>query len=77
MFQQPERVLGTAVVGGRTLRLEKLVVRGVDVSFTVPGLGRSGPAARFSGTARGDVIEGVVALPGGAAPWRATRTARN
>jgi hypothetical protein len=51
------------------------VVRGADVSFAIPNLSRRGQSVRFSGTARGDVIEGVVALSGGEAPWRATRVA--
>ncbi len=55
--------------------LEKLVVRGEAVSFAIPNLSRRGQSVRFSGKARGDVIEGVVALPGGEAPWRATRAA--
>ena len=74
IFQQPFRVIGSAVVGGTTAQLEKLTVRGEEVSFAIPNLGRRGQSARFSGKARGDVIEGVVALPGGEAPWRATRT---
>jgi len=30
---------------------------------------------QFTGKAQGDVIEGTVALPTGAAPWRAVRVA--
>ncbi len=75
LFQQPERVLGTALVGEKTAVLEGLTVRGETVSFAIPGLPRRGQSARFSGIARGDVIEGSVATPGGEAPWRATRVA--
>jgi len=54
---------------------EASTIRAVDeVSFAIPNLARRGQSVRFSGTARGEVIEGVVALPGGEAPWRATRT---
>ncbi|MGH8697673.1 MAG: SAM-dependent methyltransferase [Burkholderiales bacterium] len=73
ILQQPDRVLGTATIGGAPAALEKLVVRGEAVGFAIPNLGRRGQAARFAGKAHGDVIEGVVALPGGEAPWRATR----
>ncbi len=75
ILQQPGRVLGAATVGGTASPLEKVVVRGEDVSFAIPNLVRRGQSARFAGKARGDVIEGVVALPGGEAPWRATRVA--
>ncbi len=75
ILQQPARVLGTATVGGVAAPLEKLVVRGADVSFAIPNLVRRGQSARFVGKARGDVIEGVVAVPSGEAPWRATRVA--
>ena len=74
ILQQPARVLGAATIGGTAAPLEKLVIRGEEVSFAIPNLGRRGQSVRFSGKARGDVIEGVVALPGGEAPWRATRT---
>ena len=75
ILQQPGRVLGAATVGGAAAPLAKLVVRGEEVSFAIPNLGRRGQSVRFSGKVRGDVIEGVVALPGGEAPWRATRVA--
>jgi len=75
ILQQPARLLGTATIGGTPASLEKLVVRGEAVSFEIPNLGRRGQSVRFSGRARGDVIEGVVALPGGEVPWRATRAA--
>ncbi|HLB16265.1 MAG TPA: class I SAM-dependent methyltransferase [Burkholderiales bacterium] len=75
ILQQPARLLGTATIGGTPASLEKLVVRGEAVSFEIPNLRRRGQSVRFSGRARGDVIEGVVALPGGEVPWRATRAA--
>lgn len=75
ILQRPDRLLGAATVGGAPAALEKLVVRGEDVGFALPSLGRRGHPARFTGKARGDVIEGVVTLPGGEAPWRATRVA--
>ena len=75
ILQQPARIVGTATVGGTAAPLEKLVVRGADVSFAIPNLARRGQSMRLAGKAHGDVIEGVVALPGGEAPWRATRVA--
>jgi SAM-dependent methyltransferase len=77
VVQQPGRVLGSATVDGLAVPLEKLVVRGTDVSFAIPNVARRGRSTRFAGKARGDVIEGMVAVPGGEAPWRATRAARN
>jgi SAM-dependent methyltransferase len=75
ILQQPERVLGAAVVAGKSVRLESLTVRGEDVSFTIADLPRRGRTARFAGKARDGVIEGVVAVPGGEASWRAIRVA--
>jgi SAM-dependent methyltransferase len=75
--QPPGRVLGTATVGTAAVPLEKLVVRGENVSFAIPNLARRGQPARFTGKARGDAIEGVVTAPGREAPWRATRVAGN
>lgn len=72
--QEPFRVSGTAVVGGASATLQKLVVRGEQVMFAIPGLGGRKQALQFTGKAQGDAIEGTVALPGGAAPWRATRS---
>ncbi len=75
ILQRPERVLGTALIGGKTSPLEQVTIRGADVSFAIPDLPRRGHSLRFSGTARGDVMEGLVTLPRGEAPWRATRVA--
>jgi hypothetical protein len=76
ILQSPGRLLGAATVGGTPATLEKLAVRGEDVSFAIPNLARRGQSVRFAGKARGDAIEGRVALPGGGeAPWRATRVA--
>jgi len=75
IFQRPERVLGTALIGGKTSQLEQVTIRGEDVSFAIADLPRRGHSLRFSGKARGDVIEGLVTLPRGEAPWRATRVA--
>jgi SAM-dependent methyltransferase len=72
--QQPVRTTGAAVIGKRNVALEKLVVRGEDLSFVVPGLARGQPA-RFTGKVRGEVMEGTVALASGAAPWRGARAA--
>ena len=70
--QQPVRTTGAAVVGNRNVALDKLSIRGEDLSFVVPGVARGQPA-KFSGKARGDAIEGTVEYPNGSGPWRATR----
>ena len=75
IVQEPFRASGTATVGGATHPLDKLAVRGEDVSFVIAG-GAGRKPLQFAGKARGDSIEGTVALPGGAAPWRATRTSK-
>jgi len=75
-IQQPFRVSGSALLGGTTAPINKLAVRGEDVTFVIPGLARGAPA-RFTGKARGDAMEGIVQGSGGEAPWRAVRlTAR-
>jgi SAM-dependent methyltransferase len=67
------RVTGTASAPGASLRLEKLAVRGEEVSFALGGLpGRKQPAV-FTGKADGDTILGTVPLPNGIGAWRATR----
>ncbi len=74
IVQEPFRASGTATLGGATHSLDKLAVRGEDVSFVIAAIGAGRKPLQFAGKARGDSIEGTVALPGGAAPWRATRT---
>jgi SAM-dependent methyltransferase len=73
IVQQPFRVTGSAVLGGKTTPLEQLAVHGAEVSFAIPNLARRGESVRFSGKARDDAIQGTVELPGGGAPWRAVR----
>jgi SAM-dependent methyltransferase len=72
--QEVVGVTGRAMVAAGTVPLERLVVHGEDVSFTIPGLAPRPAIARFTGKASGDLIEGTVSAGGSAAPWRATRT---
>jgi SAM-dependent methyltransferase len=74
IVQQPVRTTGAAIIGNRNVVLEKLAVRGEDLTFVIPGLARGQPA-KFTGKARGDAIEGMVEFASGKAPWRATRAA--
>lgn len=71
--QQAFRLSGQATVGSTIMPLEKLVVHGEDVSFTISGLALRSASARFTGKASGDSIAGTVAAASSSAPWRATR----
>jgi hypothetical protein len=72
--QAPDRLSGTAIVGGANVAIEKLTVKGEQVAFAISGLGGRKQALRFTGKAQGDAMEGTIALQnGGAVPWRATR----
>lgn len=73
IVQLPVRLSGAAVLGGTRAPLERFVVKGEDVRFAIAGVPLRGQTAQFVGKARGDTIEGVVAHPGGEAPWRAVR----
>jgi hypothetical protein len=53
--------------------LDDLKIVGEAVRFSIPAIGPAGKALMLEGTARGDVIEGMVKTPGAPAPWRATR----
>ena len=72
--QQAAGLTGQAMVGATMVPLEKLLVRGEDVTFTIPGLAPRATSARFTGKASGDSIEGTVSAGGTPARWRATRT---
>ena len=72
--QRFQMIEATASAGGKPLKPQSLTLRGNDLVFALPdGKG----AARFSGRANGDAMEGTVEAPGGKAPqrWTATRTA--
>ncbi len=72
---------GTVRVGDRDLRLPQFRLAGDQVAFnlTIPGAG-GGVPHRFTGTVKGDAIEGTVAVGEGASrrvlPWKAKQTAR-
>jgi len=59
--QQITRVSGTARVGGREAAIEEGKLRGEQLSFRLLAAGRN---YEFTGTVKGDVIEGTVSGPG-------------
>ncbi|TAK44644.1 MAG: methyltransferase domain-containing protein [Betaproteobacteria bacterium] len=65
--QQLTRVSGSARVGGREMLLEDVRLKGEQLSFRLPGRG-----GRFSGTVRGQAIEGMVEAGGVKSPWSAS-----
>jgi Methyltransferase domain len=71
--QEAFRVTGTAIVGGKSVPLEKVTVRGEQVNFVL-SRGGGEQALQFTGSAQGDTMQGTVTVSGGAAQWRATRT---
>jgi SAM-dependent methyltransferase len=74
--QHPVRATASATIGSRTTALDDFTVKGESVRFTLPGTAPGRPVV-LEGRARGDAIEGMVAAPGGPAPWKAVRqTAR-
>jgi len=64
--QQLTRVSGSARIGGKALPLEDLRLKGVSLSFRLPGRG-----GQFTGTVKGQAIEGVVETGGVKSPWSA------
>jgi Methyltransferase domain len=79
--QSYQMAQGTVRVGDRDLRLPQIRLSGDQVAFnlTIPGAGGS-VQHRFSGTVKGDAIEGTVTVGEGASrrvlPWKAKQTAR-
>lgn len=69
--QQWQKLDGQAIVGGRSLPLEDVALRGEQVAFRLRVPGRRSLA--FSGRMREGVLEGTVETAGGALPWRAAR----
>jgi SAM-dependent methyltransferase len=64
---------GSAVIGDRRVPLEDVRISGEAVRFAIPGLGGGGRPLALEGVIRGDAMAGTAAMPGGPAPWRATR----
>jgi SAM-dependent methyltransferase len=71
--QHPAGTTGSATLGDRQVVLDGVRISGEAVRFAIPGLGPGGKALALEGVARGDAIEGTVAVPGGPVRWRATR----
>ncbi|MGE5791390.1 MAG: SAM-dependent methyltransferase [Bacteroidota bacterium] len=71
--QHPVGAKGSVTIGSRVVALEDLKITGEAVRFSIPGAGGAGKALVLEGSARGNVIEGMVKAPGAPAPWRATR----
>lgn len=70
--QQWQKLDGNAIVGGRTVSLEDVVLRGEALSFRLRAPGRR--TALFTGRLRNGNLEGTIDSAGGALPWRAVRT---
>ena len=78
--QEFQEVSGVARVGGRDIRLPMFKLNGDQVAFTLTAPVKGKPVAhRFSGSIKGDTIEGTM-TPVGAGqpplPWTAKRTVR-
>jgi hypothetical protein len=71
--QHPVATKGSVTIGTRAVALDEVKVAGESVRLTIPGLGAAGKPLVLEGKARGDVMEGTVAAPGGPATWRAAR----
>jgi len=76
LTQHPVGTKGSVTVGNRVVALDEVKVTGEAVRLSILGLGAQGKALILEGKARGDVMEGTVAAPGGPAAWRATRVSR-
>jgi SAM-dependent methyltransferase len=64
--QQVTRLAGSAKLDGRDVTLEDLKIRGTQISFALPA-----KKASFTGTVKGDAIEGTVSAGGATSPWSA------
>lgn len=64
--QQLTRVSGSARIGGKELPLEDVRLKGESLSFRLPGRG-----GQFTGTVKGQAIEGLVEAGGVKSPWSA------
>ena len=79
--QHYQLVHGTVRIGDRDMKLPQFRLAGEQIAFNLAVPGTSGPTPhRFSGTVKGDVIDGTVAVGEGASrrvlPWKARLTAR-
>jgi SAM-dependent methyltransferase len=64
--QQVTRVSGSARLDGKDVALDDLKIHGEQISFALPA-----KKASFTGTVKGDSIEGIVQAGGAKAPWSA------
>jgi SAM-dependent methyltransferase len=64
--QQVTRLAGSAKLDGREVALDDLKIRGEQISFGLPA-----KKAAFTGTVKGNAIEGTVEAGGAKAPWSA------
>jgi len=64
--QQVTRVSGSARLDGKDVALDDLKIHGEQISFALPA-----KKASFTGTVKGDSIEGLVQAGGAKAPWSA------
>jgi hypothetical protein len=70
--QQITRVSGSARIGGKDLQLDEARLRGERLTFK---LQLGGKLHEFTGTVKGNAIEGTFSEPGGGkAAWSATKT---
>jgi hypothetical protein len=69
--QQWQKLDGNAIVGGRTIALEDVVLRGEQIGFRLRVPGRR--TALFSGRLRDGSLEGTVDAAGSPLSWRAMR----
>ncbi len=65
--QQVTKFGGTAKVNGKDVTLEDPKLRGTQISFQLPGRN-----VKFSGTVKGNTIEGLVEAGGAKSPWTAS-----
>jgi hypothetical protein len=64
--QQVTRLAGSAKLDGKDVALDDLKIRGTQLSFVLPA-----KQAAFTGTVKGDAIEGTVSAGGATSPWSA------
>ena len=79
--QKYQAVKGSAVVGGRTIALQGVMLRGAEIRFSFTAQVNGAPVRHaFTGKVEGDAINGTVALSGprieAQLEWSARRGAR-
>jgi SAM-dependent methyltransferase len=65
--QQVTRLSGSAKLDGKDVALDDLKIHGARISFALPA-----KKAAFTGTVKGETIDGIVEAGGAQAPWSAT-----